>query len=139
MKEKNLKIVLEEVSDLLRNQQEGIDLLYNKLNWILVSNVVLLSALFASDCPNLVVGSFLVISIVITLVGFSPKTFKVTAKISDQLRLVDEAGFLVSLINKKRQAFLSNNKKLKRVHLVLRYASGCLICAIVLQFIVIYV
>ena len=101
MNEKNLEIVLNELSDLLKNQQESIDLLYNKLNWMLVSSVVLLTGLFSSDYPNIFVVSLLVLSVYVALIGFIPKAFNITVKIEEQLKYVENDKFIISLINKK--------------------------------------
>lgn len=139
MQDRNLEIVLEETRELLRNQQDGIDLLYNKLNWILVSNIVLLATLFSFRGQNFIVVALLIVSIIIILTGFNPRTFKITAKISDQLKLHEDGRFLKSLITKKKEAYLANNKRITMVHQILKRSSYCLIGALVVQFLMIYV
>lgn len=50
----NLEIVYKESCEAARNQQSSIDLLYNKLNWVLVSDAVLLAAMFGSGAARAV-------------------------------------------------------------------------------------
>jgi hypothetical protein len=58
----NLKIVYEEITELHRNQQSAADLSYNKLNWILVSDIVFLAALFADKRMNAIIIALICVS-----------------------------------------------------------------------------
>ena len=129
----NLKIVYREVCDLDRHQQSSIDLLYNKLNWILVSDFVFLAAIYNTDYPNTLVTLLTTASAVVCLVGFQPKIFKGTVSITDQLDNIDKPNFLKSLIESKRKAFSTNNEPAKKISKTMEWSRGLLIAAIILQ------
>lgn len=133
MKKENLKIIYNEVVELHKYQQQGLDLMYNKLNWILVSDVVFLAALYSGRQHSLVVMMFVSLSVILVLFGFSRKKFKFTAKISKQLSRADDTSFLTSLIKKKREAFLANNNRVKNLELLLNISQWLLAGAILLQ------
>ncbi len=101
MKEENLKIIYEEISELHRYQQSGVDLLYNKLNWILVSDLVFVAALMSSKESSTIAVLLASASAILVLIKFQPQVFKNTAQITSQLETVDRPNFLESLIKKK--------------------------------------
>src|SRR5680860_548173 len=129
MKDENLKIIYNEVVELHKYQQQSLDLMYNKLNWILVSDLVFLATLYNARHLNVLVIFLVSLSAVLTLVGFSPEKFKYTAKISDQLLTADKNNFLESLIKKKREAFLKNKSRIKNVELLLKSSQWLLVFA----------
>lgn len=146
-KEENLKIIYKEVSDLHKYQQEGIDLVNNKSNWILVSDMVFLTILYQIPQKNffIFVIIFLVtVSAILSLIIFKPKRFKNTAKISKQLEKKDEKRevFLESLIRKKKQAYTANALEKKKIDQLLLLAQYMLIIALILGlliYVIIYV
>ena len=138
MKEENLKVIYDEMSEILREQQGSIDLLYNKLNWILVSDVVFLAALYTAHHQNFLVILLVSLSALVCLIGFQPQVFKMTANISAQLKKVEESNFLESLINKKRVAFNANDSKVSNIKRWMSLSQYLLIAAIVLQLLIIF-
>ncbi len=134
MKEENLKTVYNEVNELHKHQQQGIDLMYNKLNWILVSDIVFLAGLYANHCPNVFVVILVSISAIVALLSFNTKKYKHTAKISSQLDGVENEHFLESLIEKKREAFIANDSRNKELAELLQYSQWLLVGAIIAQF-----
>ena len=104
MKDDNLKIIYEEISELHRFQQSGVDLLYNKLNWILVSDLVFIVALMSSKESSMIATLLVSASAILVLIKFQPQVFKSTAQITNQLDTVEKPNFLESLIKKKRGA-----------------------------------
>lgn len=139
MKEENLKIVYQEINELQRQQQGSIDLLYNKLNWILVSDVVFLAALYSVRHPALLVVLLVSVSAILALIGFQPQTFHITAKISEQLDKTGETDFMKLLLEKKRDMFNINIKKTKLMKNMLAWSRYLLIAALGLQFLVLLV
>lgn len=115
MCDKNLNIILKEINELHRQQQESVALISNKLNWILVSDIVFLTA-----CSNKGKGSiwtiyFVFISILFAIFGLRPKKFKWTAKIVTMLKEKNNSKFLNDLILKKKELFDSNIKNEKEM------------------------
>ncbi|MFA5643236.1 MAG: hypothetical protein WC949_01620 [Candidatus Paceibacterota bacterium] len=134
MKEESLKIIYNEVVELHKYQQQALDLMYNKLNWILVSDLVFLAVLYSVHRSNIFIVLLVSLSAVITLAGFSPEKFKFTAKISKQLIKADDDNFLESLIKKKKDAFMRNESRSKSVEKLLKCSQWLLIFAILFQF-----
>jgi hypothetical protein len=137
-KEENLKIVYNEVLELNKYQQQGIDLMFNKLNWILVADSVILAAFYNLKEYNLVVVFLVSLSIVFSVVGFSPIRMKVTAKITSQLEKIDQDDFLEYLVAKKREAYIGNASRSKNLENILWIAQWSLAGAISLQFLLIF-
>jgi len=133
MKEKNLETVYQEITEILSQQQASVDLLYNKFNWILVSDLVFLAALYNTHRPNVLVVLLVSLSGILCLVGFQPKVFKMTAKISAQLDKVDESNFLESLIDKKKEAFTANDSRVDEMKNLMSWSRWLLISAIAVQ------
>lgn len=136
MRAEDLKIVYDEVSELHRFQQDSINLLYNKLNWILVSDLVFIAAIYAAHHQSILAILCASVSSIIVLVKFQAKVFKSTAVIKDQLKVAGEPNFLESLINKKREALNSNASKLEETEEALKLARYLLVAAIVLELLV---
>lgn len=136
MKEKNFKIIYDELVELHKNQQSVIGLTNNKLNWILVSCVVLLATIYSTHCPNIAVVLLLSLSAGLALFGFSPKKFKITEKISDQISKVGDVDFLEKLVEKKREAYNANEKREMDMDRIMFYSQNLLITAITLQFLI---
>lgn len=132
-KEENLKIVYNEIVELHRQHQSGIDLVYNKLNWILVSDLVFLASIYNMRCPSVSVAVLVSISVILSLVGFERREFRTTEKIMTQLERTDDDNFLEVLIEKKRGAFNKNESQNKKISDLMHYASWFLIIAVVLQ------
>lgn len=139
MKEENLKTIYKETVELHKYQQQSLDLLYNKLNWILVSDVVFLASLYSTGHPNVLIIFLVSLSAAFTLSGFSPKGFKYTRKISDQLIDVDRDNFLEILISKKAEAFEKNVGRSKELKIILGFSQWLLIAAIFLQFLILFI
>ncbi len=137
MKEDNLKVIYDEITELHRFQQSGVDLLYNKLNWILVSDLVLIAALLNFKHPSILALLFAGASAVLVLIKFQPQIFKSTAQITNQLENVEKPNFLESLIKKKKEAYNANKGRIDELNTVMLYARVLLILAIVTQFLVI--
>lgn len=137
MKEKNFKIIYDELVELHKNQQEVIKLTSNKLNWILVSDVVLLAFIYSTNSPNIAVIILLSLSAILSLFGFSPRKFKITEKISDQINRVEDENFLEKLVNKKREAYNSNEGRERSMNETMFNSQILLIIALVLQFLLI--
>lgn len=133
--EENLRMVHEELVDLHQKQQDGIDLIYNKFNWILVSDVVLLAALYNSEYVYSIVLILITFSAVIAIFGFESRTFKVTERITDQLERIEssQSDFLKKLAAKKREAFNANNKQILELSLYRQYSGALLLAALALQ------
>jgi len=137
MKDENLKIIYDEITELHRFQQSGVDLLYNKLNWILVSDLVLIAAILNFKYPSILALLFAGASAVLVLIKFQPQIFKSTAQITNQLENVEKPNFLESLIKKKKEAYNANKGRIDELNTVMLYARVLLILAIVTQFLVI--
>jgi hypothetical protein len=133
MKEHNLNIVYEEITELHRIQQSGIDLVYNKFNWILVSDIVFLAALYNSHRPSVTVTILVSLSGILALLGIEPIKFKITAKVTDQLSSVEDENFLLDLIKTKKEALNKNQSRTVELNSVITYSKWLLIAAIVLQ------
>ncbi len=133
MREENLKVIYEEISELLRHQQASVDILYNKLNWILVADSVFLAALYSIHRPNILVVLLVSISAILCLVSFQPETFKITAHVTMQLAKASEDNFLESLIDKKREAFNANDSKTENIERRMSWSRYLLVAAIALQ------
>lgn len=134
MKDENLKIIYEEISELHRYQQSGVDLLYNKLNWILVSDLVFVAALMSSKESSIIATLLASASAILVLIKFQPQVFKNTAQITSQLETVDKPNFLESLIKKKKEALNANKSRIDELNNVMFYARLLLILAIGIQF-----
>lgn len=134
MKDENLKIIYEEISELHRYQQSGVDLLYNKLNWILVSDLVFVAALMSSKESSTIATLLASASAILVLIKFQPQVFKNTAQITSQLETVDKPNFLESLIKKKKEALNANKSRIDELNNVMFYARLLLILAIGIQF-----
>ncbi len=133
-----LKIVLKETTEAHQLQQSGIDLIFGKLNWILVANVVFLAALYNAENASSVVILLLTFSILFSLIGLDPQDFKTTAKLSDQLEVAsneenNEAGYLEALINKKIEAFNANQSRVDEIGTFLTFSKGLFILALAYQ------
>ncbi|MHB1769502.1 MAG: hypothetical protein ACYCPH_00220 [Minisyncoccota bacterium] len=134
MKDENLKIIYDEIVELHRYQQSGVDLLYNKLNWILVSDLVFLAAAYNLHWPNFLAQLLASASAVLVLLKFQPETFKSTAQISAQLDQVEHKDFLESLIKKKKEALNANATRIDKLSGSMLWARILLIAAIAVQF-----
>lgn len=137
MKDDNFKIIYNEITELHKYQQQSLDLIYNKLNWILVSDLVFLVTLYNSRRPNILIILLVSLSAIFALIGFSPEKFKYTARISDQLDSVDKDKFLESLVKKKSEAFIENVAHSKKIETSLKYSQWLLVCAILFKFLII--
>lgn len=135
MKEKNLKIVYEEISELHRFQQSSVDMTYNKLNWILVSDVVLLGVFFSLHHRSFLAVLLVCISAIIVLIQFQPKTFKYAPHVTSMLEKLDmdDSDFLQSVIAKKKEALNANTSRLKEINGWMFTARVLLIAALALQ------
>jgi len=134
MDDRNLHVVLEELRALLSDQHTSLDLLSNKLNWILVSNVFLLSTLlFSSQSPNIIPCCLLVFSIIVVLIAFQPKAFRSAARTIDQLTQYEDRQFLQSLIDKKLDDYAANAKRITNVSHAFLWSSVLLVVALALQ------
>lgn len=136
--ETDLRIVYDEVTHLLDRQSDAVDLLYNKLNWVLVSDVVFLDAVLTGHGSRIFIALLVCLSAIFALIGFRAVPFKVTAKISRLLEIVGEEAFLRSLIKKKISAFHKNKKRARLVVFCIRASIGLLILAIFSQGVDIY-
>lgn len=134
MKEENLKIIYEEISELHRFQQSGVDLLYNKLNWILVSDLVFIAAMISSKYGSTLAIFLASASAIVALVKFEPQVFKGTAKISDLVEIVEKEDFLKILVKKKTEAYNANKGRITELNKFMFYTRVLLISAIVIQF-----
>jgi len=134
MKDENLKIIYEEISELHRFQQSGVDLLYNKLNWILVADLVFIAAIMNTTQGSTIATLLASASAILVLIKFQPQVFKNTAQITSQLESVDKLNFLESLIKKKKEALNSNKSRIDELNTVMFYARILLILAIGIQF-----
>jgi hypothetical protein len=133
-KNDNLKIVFNEVVELHQYQQQSLDLMYNKLNWILVADFVFLASLYSAKHLYAFVVFLVSISVTAALIGFAPKQYRYTARISKQLADVKENNFsLEHLINKKRDAFLKNSSESKKVECCLKISQYTLLVAVWVQ------
>jgi len=131
---RNSHVVLEELRELLNNQHASLNLLSNKLNWILVSDVFLLStSLFSFESPNLIVCCLLVFSIVIVLIAFQPRAFRSVAGIENQLKQHDDQQFLQLLIDRKIEDYSANAKRILNVSHAFLWSSVFLVVALALQ------
>jgi hypothetical protein len=140
MENENLKILYNETVEIHKYQQQGIDLFYNKLNWILVSDVVFLAGLYGgSKHPNILVVLLISTSILFAFFGFSSRKFKYTAKISKQLNDIEKDNYIKILIDKKRQAFEKNAQTIKEMKKDLIYSQWLFIAAILLQFVLLII
>ena len=132
-REEKLNIIYQETVEMHKQHQVGIDLVYNKLNWILVSGMVFLAMLYSGRHTNMLIVIIASASTIVTLVGFERRTFHVTKKISDQLAEVESENFLENLIVKKVAAFNANEKQNKQISDLMHWASWLLIAAVGLQ------
>jgi len=139
MKDENLKIIYNEVVELHKYQQQSIDLMYNKFNWILVADSVFLAALYNTRHANILVILLVAISAVLSLLSFVPTKYKYTAKISDQLTNVDNNKFLESLIKKKKEAFTKNESHMTNMGNLLICSQLLLVFAILCQFLMLII
>lgn len=133
MSKENLKIIYDEAVEIHQQQQAGVDLVYNKLNWILVSDFVFLAAIFSQHQKNILVMALVATSIIASLVGIEQRTFKSTAKLSTMLENVNNEKFLEHLIQKKIEAFNKNKSRVSEIERHLDWSKYCLIFALVLQ------
>ena len=140
-KEDNLKIVYKESIEVNKQQQLAIDLIYNKLNWILVSDLVFLAAIYSMYRLNIAVLFLVILSAILSLLGLDPQIFKGTAKLSEQLTRVDndKNEFLKGLINKKIEAFNANNKRISEISSFLLFSKYLLIIALIVQFLLLVI
>lgn len=132
----DLRVAYEEVSQLHSQQQGGIDLVYNKLNWILVSDIVFLVYLYGDEYANPGVIGLVTASALCALVGFQPERFKSTVKISALLEKAGEKGFMRSLIKRKKDAFVANNERTELMSEMMSGSRWFLIIALLLQLVV---
>lgn len=132
MNSENLKIIYQEVTELLNNQQASIDLLYNKLNWILVSDLVFLGMTYTKN-PNPIALLLATLSAVISVIQLRPEIFKSTVKIKNQLEQSEKADFLRELIEKKREVFNLNGDTVKQISRRFEYAAYLLAAGLVVQ------
>lgn len=134
MKEDNLKVIYEEISELHRFQQSSVDLLYNKLNWVLVSDLVFIAALVSSKNGSILALLLASLSAILALIEFQPHVFQSTAQISDQLERAAEPNFMESLIKKKKEAYHMNAERLESLNTTMLYTRIFLLAALILQF-----
>lgn len=88
MREENLKIIYNEVVELHKYQQQGLDLMYNKLNWILVSDLVILALLYNSRRPSALVILLVSLSAVFALISFEPKNLNILQRYPNNLTVL---------------------------------------------------
>jgi hypothetical protein len=132
-REEDLKIVYSDAVELHNQQQASLDLIYNKFNWILVSDVVLLGAMYSVHRLNILIVFVITLSAVLSLIGFESRKFKITEKISTQLVRAGNTDFLEGLIEKKRLAFEANASQVTEITNLMKYSSRLLILALALQ------
>lgn len=137
MEKEHLEIIYDEIVEIHKHQQEAVDLIYNKLNWILVSDFVFLAAIFNFHWRSKIVILLVCISIVATLVIIGHHKFKATAKISKMLEKKDNPKFLEDLIVVKVKAFNKNESEITKIEKHLTWSRYSLIFAVVLQFLLI--
>ena len=133
MQKQNLEIIYDEVVEIHRYQQQGVDLVYNKLNWILVSDFVFLTAVFSLHHRNVLVILLISASIITSMIGFGSRTFKSTKQISKMLEEKNDQNFLEKLIEKKVEAFNKNKNTLKGINANLYFSQFCLSLAVIMQ------
>lgn len=140
-KEDNLKIVYKESVETYKYQQSAVDLIYNKLNWILVSDIVFLAALYGAHRHSAIVALLVVLSAILSLLGLNPRKFKGTAKISEQLKKVDsdKNKFLEAIISKRIEAFNANEKRINDISCFLSFSKWLLISALIIQFLLLFI
>ena len=134
IKENDLKIIYEDVAELHRQQQSAIELVYNKLNWILVSDIVFIAAIMSGRHPNIAVLLLICLSAILALLGLEPQSFKMTQKITDQLANAGKEDFLEDLIKKKKEVYNKNESRSTTLNLILTGSKMLLIIGITLQF-----
>ncbi|BFT94812.1 hypothetical protein MNSC_08200 [Minisyncoccus archaeophilus] len=135
----NLKIVYNEVLELHKYQQQSFDLLYNKLNWVLVSDVLLLIFFISQESVAILVIFCILISILFTLFAFNPKGYSYTIVISKQLENYEDEDYLKNLIKKRREAFGRNESKIVGIKKALLISNFFLSLGIILEFIIILI
>lgn len=136
MNKDNLNIILEEVTEIQKQQQDAVTLLYNKVNWIIVSSFVFLTSIYNSPKLNVDVCYFVTVSIGFALFALRTKRFKYTAKIRSMLKLNKDKRFLISLIKTKKSAFDNNQKKIKIIRDYLFLSKLFLLIAVIIQFLI---
>lgn len=132
-KEENLKIIYEEVSEIHRFQQSGVDMLNNKMNWVLVSDLVFLAVVYDLHQRSVLAVLLASLSAIVVLIYFKPIRFKSTVEISKQLEHADKDSFLRDLIDTKRQAFNANAGRVKELKAAMLSARVLLIAALAVQ------
>jgi len=110
MTDENLKIIYNEVIDARKQQQEDVNLIYNKFNWIIISDIALIIVILNSKpLSSLLIFVFLILttSLIFSLLSLRLNSFKRGPKLEK----------LVYYRNKSSKYFLNalNNKIIKDI------------------------
>lgn len=137
-KESNLEKVYLEVAELHKQQADAINLTYHKLNWILVSSLVLLAAIYSTGSERVIVVALLSFVVILCLTGFKEHKFKLTVSILGLVRKVGSKYFLRSLILQKHRAYRENVITKKKIDSFLYAAQLFLGIAVLFQFLLVF-
>ena len=135
----NLKLIHEEIICAREQQLKDVELIYNKFNWILVTNIVLLGFLLSlkdKDIFIFLAFIFLIGSSLLSLISLKLKTFKrgpLLCKLIDAEKKSEDQ--LLRALNKKIHQDIEKNKDLvKNFGDYLKYSIYLLMLALLCVF-----